>query len=266
MSYYETDTDGLSSYYETGIDGLGALDAGTSFPSGSEFAIGYTVRGLASSAAPGAVQILRDSVAYGFRGTIVAVQWGPAFGVPSGVMAVKIRTGTALTGAQLNSIASNIGITFQSRLRSAGNASATVTNSHLHQIGGGGGGTSAYVASVLSTIGTTTGTIAGATTGMTTPGYPGDTTTGTTPSIDPSTGLPYGTMLPPAENFFTQSVGGIPVWGLIAGGVVALVAVGFVVMSKPKATSAAVKANARKRKRLSKRARRKANAYFQFTN
>jgi hypothetical protein len=251
MSYYETGTDGLSSYYETGIDGLGALDAGTSFPSGSEFAIGYTVRGLASSAAPGAVQILRDSVAYGFRGTIVAVQWGPAFGIPSGVMAVKIRTGTALTGAQLNSIASNIGITFQSRLRSAGSASATVTNSHLHQIGGGGDGTSADVASVLSTIGTMTGTIAGATTGMTTPGYPGYMTTGMTPGIDPSTGLPYGTMLPAEEGFFTQSVGGIPMWALIGGGTIAVGAVAYVLMSKPK--PAAVKANRRRRSRRNAR-------------
>jgi hypothetical protein len=251
MSYYETATDGLGSYYETGIDGLGALDAGTSFPAGSEFAVGYTVRGLPSAQAPGAVQILRDSVIYGFRGTIVAVQWGPAFGVPSGVLAVKIRTGTALTGAQLNSIFSNIGITFQSRLRSAGSPSAVVTNSHLHQIGGGGsggGGTSADVASVLSTIGTTTGTIAGATTGMTTPG-----TIGMTLGIDPSTGLPYGTMLPAEEGFFTQSVGGIPMWALIGGGTIAVGAVAYVLMSKPK--PAAVKANRRRRSRRNARRR-----------
>lgn len=223
MSYYETGVDGLGSYYETGIDGLGALDAGTSFPPGSEFAVGYTVRGLSSAAAPGAVQILRDSVAYGFRGTIVGVQWGPAFGVPSGVLAVKIRTGVALTGAQLNSIFSSIGITFQSRLRSSGSASATVTNSHLHQLGAGGGGTSADVASTLSTI---TG---------------GSTTTGIGPISDPD-----ATMLPAEESFFTRDVGGIPMWGLLAGGVVALGAVGYVVMSgKPKA---AVRANRRRRR------------------
>lgn len=240
MSYYETGVDGLGSYYETGIDGLGALDAGTSFPPGSEFAVGYTVRGLSSAAAPGAVQILRDSVAYGFRGTIVGVQWGPAFGVPSGVLAVKIRTGVALTGAQLNSIFSNIGVTFQSRLRSSGSASATVTNSHLHQLGAGGSGTSADVASILSTISSTTGTITGATTGAPT----------MDPTIDPATGLPYATMLPAEESFFTRDVGGIPMWGLLAGGVVALGAVGYVVMSgKPKTAPAAVKANRRRKSR-----------------
>lgn len=228
MSYYETGVDGLGSYYETGIDGLGALDAGASFPPGSEFAVGYTVRGISSAAAPGAVQILRDSVAYGFRGTIVGVQWGPAFGVPSGVLAVKIRTGVALTGAQLNSIFSNIGVTFQSRLRSSGSASATVTNSHLHQLGAGGGGTSADVASILSTISSTTGTITGATPG--------------TPATDPT----IDSMLPAEESFLTRDVGGIPMWGLLVGGVVALGAVGYVVMSgKPKA---AVKANRRRRR------------------
>lgn len=267
MSYYES-VNGLGSYYETGVDGLGALDSGTSFPAGSEFAIGYTVRGLSAGAAPGAVQILREAVAFGFRGTIVGVQWGPAFGVPSGVLAVKIRTGTALTGAQLNSIFSNVGLQFQTRLRAAGSAGATVTNSHLHRLGsgGGGGGTSADVASILSTIGQTTATITGATTG----------TPATDPTIDPATGLPYASMLPAEESFFTRDVGGIPMWGLLAGGVVALGAVGYIVMSgKPKA-SAAVKAN-RARKRLSKaaraskrksarkRARRKSNAYFAFT-
>jgi hypothetical protein len=174
------------------------------------------------------VQILRDSVAYGFRGSIEGVQWGPAFGVPSGVLAVKIRTGVALTGAQLNSIFSNIGITFQTRLRSAGSSAAAVTNSHLHQLGAGGN-TSADVAAITSAM-----------------------TTGTTPAstIDPSTGLPYETMLPATDQgFFSQSVGGIPMWVLLGGGVVALGAIGYVLMSKPKSAPAAVKANRRRSKR-----------------
>lgn len=225
------------SYYESmdGLGALGALDAGTSFPAGSEFGVGYRVTGLPSSAAPGAVQILRDSVAYGFRGGIVAAQWGPAFGVPSGVLAVKVRTGIPLTGAQINSIFSNVGGTLQSRLRSAGSSGATVVNSHLHRISGGG--TSADVASILSTIAT-----------------PGTTPAVTDGTIDPATGLPYATMLPAEEGFFTQSVGGIPMWGLLAGGVLALGAVGYVVMSKPK-TTAAVKANRRRRSRRNGRRR-----------
>lgn len=235
------------SYYESmdGLGALGALDGGASFPAGSEFAIGYRVTGLPSAAAPGAVQILRGVVADGFRGTTVAVQWGPAFGVPSGVLAVKIRTGIALTGAQLNSIAVNMGMSLQSRLRAAGSAAATVVNSNFHRLGGGGGGGAGTdVASILSTIGTTAGSVTGATPGM------------TASTVDPATGMPYGTMLPTEENFFTQSVGGIPMWGLLVGGVVALGAVGFVVMSKPKAASAAVKANRRRRSRRNRRGAR----------
>jgi hypothetical protein len=213
MSYYEEE--GVS-----GLGALGALDSGTSFPAGSEFGVGYQVTGLPSAAAPGAVQVLRDSVAYGFRGTIVAVQWGPAFGVPSGVLAVKIRTGLPLSGAQLNSIFSDVGNTFQSRLRAAGSTSAVVRNSHLHQIGSTSASlpTSDPVASLLSTFGMSTTPV---------------TPTG----IDPATGMPYGTMLPPAENFFTQSIGGIPMWGILVGGTVAVGAVAYVMMSKPKTTA-----------------------------
>lgn len=208
-----------------GMNGLGDLPAATSYPSGSEFAIGYTVTGLSSAAAPAAVQTLRDSVAYGFRGTLEAAGWGPAYGVPSGVMYAKIKTGTVLTGAQLSSIAVNVGGTLQQRLGTG----ITVVNTYLHQLSGG-----------------TTATTPGAT-------APDLTSLLTQPGTAP---LMPG-MLPAdqSSSFFTQSVGGIPMWGIIAGGVVGVGAVAFALTRKPAATSAAVKANRRRTRRNSRRRR-----------
>jgi hypothetical protein len=59
----------------------------------------------------------------------------------------------------------------------------------------------------------------------------------------------------PTESFFTQSVGGIPMWGLLVGGAVAIGGLAYALMGgKPKATTAAVKAN-RKSKRGKKQRR-----------
>jgi len=250
------------SYYEDGIAGLGSLPTATTFPVGQQLVAGYLVASSATAAEK--LAALNAAMAYGFRGAIVRSGWGgpgAPGGVPAGSMfiVVEIRA-PGVTGATMNGVFSSVGQRLQSQL-----PGSRVTNTHASTFGAapGGGGATPDLTSILSTIGTTPGT---------TPGVmPG--------TIDPATGLPYGTMLPPAENFFTQSVGGIPVWGLLVGGVIALGGVGYVLLgSKPKATSAAVKANARKRKRLGKaarasirqsarkRARRKANAYFQFTN
>jgi hypothetical protein len=251
------------SYYEDGTAGLGDLAPGATIPSGSQFALGFQVTGLPASAAPGAVTALRSVVGTAFRGTLVSAGWGPAFGVPVGRLYALLQTGRALTGTDMNTVAHMITNALPSQLP----AGVRVTNTHFHAVGAG-------AAATPSTL--TTDPVTGLLTSF---GLPAGTTPVAT-GIDPATGLPYGTMLPPAENFFTQSVGGIPMWGLLAGGTVALGGIAYVMMSgkKAPAVSAAVKANARKRKRLSKaarvgtrqstrkRARRKAEAYFQFTN
>lgn len=223
------------SYYEDGLAGLGSLPTATTFPVGQQLVAGYLVASSATAAEK--LAALNAAMAYGFRGAIVRSGWGGP-GAPGGVPAgslwiiVEIRA-PGVTGATMNSVFSNVGQRLQSQLP----AGSRVTNTHASTFGAApsGGSATPDLTSILSTIGTAT-----------------PTTTPTT-AIDPATGLPYGTMLPPAENFFTQSVGGIPVWGLIAGGVVALGAVGFVVMSKPKAASAAVKANRRRRSRRNRR-------------
>lgn len=210
MSYYEEEGGGLGA--------LGALDAGTSFPAGSEFGVGYRITGLASSAAaPVALQMLREVIA---PGSFVAAQWGPAFGVPSGVLAAKIRISSARPGSLINAIAADAASALQTRLRAGGSPSATVVNTYLHQLGSSSATPSATdpFASLLATFGTPT--------------------TPTTPTgIDPATGFPYGTTLPPAESFFTQSVGGIPMWGILVGGTVALGTVAYVLMAPKKPTA-----------------------------
>ena len=212
------------------LGGLGALPTGTTFPAGSEFAVGYTVANLPAGEAGAAVQTLRSAMMDGFRGTTVDVRWGPAFGVPRGVLAVKIRTGVSLTGADLNSIASRVGASFQARL----GAGKRVTNSYLHVLGGAGtsGG-----GAIVPAFPATPSDIPGLTPG--TPAF-----------IDDNLG-PY-----PEPGFFSQEVGGIPMWGLFAGGLVAIGAVAFI-MTRGKAP-AAVKAN--KGRRKASKGRRKAKA------
>jgi hypothetical protein len=228
------------SYYEDGMDGLGDLSPGAAIPAGAQFALGFQVNGLTPTTTPRAVAALRTVVGTAFRGTLVAAGWGPAYGVPAGRLYALLQTGRALTGTDMNTVAHMITGALPSQL-----PGTTVTNTNFHQVGGGsGGGGGITTPDVAATVDPVTGLISALSTP--TPG-----------TIDPATGLPY-TMLPPAESFFTQSVGGIPVWGLLAGGVVALGGIAYVMMgSKPKAAaSAAVKAN-RRRRRVSRNAKKK---------
>lgn len=223
MSYYEESVGGLGD--------LGSLDAGTTFPIGTQLVAGYLVASSASAAEK--LAALNAAMAYGFRGAIVRSGWGGP-GAPGGVPAgslwiiVEIRA-AGVTGATMNSVFSNVGARLQSQLP----AGSRVTNTHASTYGSGGSSSTADIASLLSTI-------------------TGGATTPTTTGIDPTTGLPYGSMLPPAETgFFSQSIGGIPVWGLLAGGTVAVGAVAFVLMSKPKAKAVAANRRRRSRRRRS---------------
>jgi hypothetical protein len=214
MSYYQ-ETGGLGD-----LDGLGSLDAGHTFPMGAQLVAGYLVASSASAAEK--LAALNAAMAYGFRGTIVRSGWGgpgAPGGVPAGSMwiIVQIARSSGVTGAEMNTIFSNVGQRLQSQLP----AGSRVTNTHASPYGSSGGSSSTPdIASLLASI---TG---------------GAATTPTTPTgIDPATGLPYGSMLPPAETgFFSQTIGGIPMWGVLAGGTLALGTVAYVLMSKPKST------------------------------
>lgn len=238
MSYYEEESGALGA--------LGALNAGTTFPIGTQLVAGYLVASSASAAEK--LAALNAAMSYGFRGAIVRSGWGGP-GAPGGVPAgslwiiVEIRA-AGVTGAAMNTVFSNVGARLQSQLPSG----SRVTNTHASTYGSsggssGGGGSSpgTDISSILSSV--TGGT---ATTPYGTPATPY--------GIDPATGMPYGSMLPPAETgFFSQSVGGIPVWGLLAGGVAAVGIVGAVLMSKPKPK---VTANRRRSRRNRRRSRR----------
>lgn len=216
MSYYQEKEGALSGLGALG--GLGSLDAATTFPIGTQLVAGYNVASSASAAEK--LAALNAAMAYGFRGAIVRSGWGGP-GAPGGVPAgslwiiVEIRA-NGITGATMNSVFSNVGQRLQSQLP----AGSRVTNTHASTYGGG------------SSAGTDIASLLSAITG-------GASTTSTTSTgIDPATGLPYGSMLPPAEpSFFEQSVGGIPMWGVLAGGTLALGAVAYVLMSKPKVTA-----------------------------
>ena len=235
MSYYEENEGALS--------GLGALSGGTTFPVGTQLVAGYLVASSASAAEK--LAALNAAMAYGFRGAIVRSGWGgpgAPGGVPAGSLWIIVEVRAAgMTGATMNGIFSNVGMRLQSQLP----AGSRVTNTHASTYGaapsGGGaspsgGSSSPDIASLLTSI---TG---------------GGTTPMSTPGIDPATGMPYGSMLPPPQGFFSQNIGGIPVWGILAGGTVASIAVAYVLMSKPK-SSAAVKANRRRRSRRSRHRR-----------
>lgn len=234
MSYYEDD--------ESGLFGLGSLPAGTSFPVRQQLVAGYNVQSSAPTEQK--LQAVRSAMADGFRGSIVGAGWGgpgAPGGVPLGQVWIKVQTGMAgVTGAIMNSIFSNVAANAQSRLP----AGSRVTNTYASTFGaapsGGGatssgGGSGIDLTSLLSTI-------PGAIPGAAPAAFPGST-------IDPATGMPYYPVATVPDGFFTQTVGGIPTWALLAGGVLALGAVGYVVMSKPKPAAAAVKANRRRRSR-----------------
>jgi hypothetical protein len=231
MSYYED---------EDGISGLGALAAAATFPVGQQLVAGYLVASNATAAEK--LAALNAAMTYGFRGNIVRSGWGGP-GAPGGVPAgslwiiVEIRA-PGVTGATMNTVFSNVGQRLQSQL-----PGSRVTNTHASTFGAApsgsatssGGGSGIDLTSLLSTI-------PGAIPGAAPAAFPGST--------DPATGMPYYPVATAPDGFFTQTVGGIPTWALLAGGVLALGAVGYVVMSKPKpAATAAVKANRRRRSR-----------------
>jgi hypothetical protein len=222
------------SYYEDGLMGLGDLPAGAAVPTGSRYALGFQVTGLTPTTSPQAVSALRAVVGTAFRGNLVAAGWGPAYGVPSGRLYAVLETARGLTGADLNTVAHMIIGALPSRL-----PGTTVANTNFHQVGGSGGGSGA-AATITGAIDPVTGLLAALTPGTATP--------------DPAAYYPVTTE-PNTESFFTQDVGGVPVWGLLAGGVVAIGAIAYVFMGKPK-TAAAVTAN-RKSKRGKKQRRRR---------
>jgi hypothetical protein len=228
------------SYYEEGMLGLGSLAAGVALPLGQQLVAGYNVQSSAPAAQK--LQAVRDAMAYGFRGTILGAGWGgpgAPGGVPAGQIWIKVQiAASGITSDVMNTVFSNVGRNIQTRLP----AGSTVTNTYASTIGSAPSG--------ATTPTTTTDPVTGLITAF---GVP-PTTPGVSTGIDPATGLPYGTMLPAPDNFFTQSVGGIPMWGLLAGGTVAVGAVAYVLMSgKKTAPSAAVKANRRRRSRRNRR-------------
>lgn len=146
-----------------------------------------------------------------------------------------------MTGTDMNTVAHNIVRALRTRL-----PGTTITNTNFHQVGASSGQTpAAQAASALtSAVDPVTGLISALSTPTQAP-TPG--------AIDPATGLPYGSMLPPPEGFFTQSVGGIPVWGLLIGGVAVLGGAAYMLLGNSKPASAAVKANRRRMKTRSSR-------------
>jgi hypothetical protein len=235
MSYYNdlsgnAACDGCGEYEAAA--GMGAVPATQQLPAGTELAAGYRVVGLPQSAAAGAPAVLRAAMQAGFLGTTVRTGWGgggDAAGVPSGTLYAVVRTGRALTGADMNSIFARVGQALQSRL-----GNVQVTNTHAHVVGGApaGGGTGPGASLVPDPV---TGLINQFT---------------TDPNVPPG----QETMLP-QENFFTQDVGGIPMWGILLGGTAALGGLAYMLMRRP---SAAVKANAARKKKASKKPKKKA--------
>jgi len=234
------------SYYEDGLQGLGSLPAGGALSIGQQLVAGYNVQ---SSAPPAQkLQAVRDAMAYGFRGAIVGAGWGgpgAPGGVPAGQIWITVQIGAAgVTTDVMNTVFANVGRNIQSRLP----AGSTVTNTYASMVGGVTGG-------VTPTTDPVTGLITAFGVPPVTPGTPA--------GIDPATGLPYGSMLPQPEGFFTRSVGGIPMWGLLAGGTVALGGIAYVLMSgKPKTASpAAVKANRKRGRKQRRKRNRRAGRY-----
>jgi hypothetical protein len=113
--------------------GLGSLTTGDSYPMGTQVAAGYSVTGLASSAAAGAVQRLREAMATSFPyGSVSSVGWGPAFQVPSGRLYAVVSTNAdGVTGAQVNAALVAVGRDLQSRL----GGGMVVRNTNAHTLG-----------------------------------------------------------------------------------------------------------------------------------
>lgn len=115
--------------------GLG-VDAGT-YASGAQFVGGFQVRGLPASSANIAKQKLRDAVAASFpmgnaapvtQGQRDSVNWGPAYGVPSGrLYAVVTLNRDGVSGDAINTAFIAVARDLKRRL---GNLTVNLTNAH----------------------------------------------------------------------------------------------------------------------------------------
>ncbi len=114
--------------------GLAGLTTSDTYPSGTQVAAGYSVTGLPASAAPGAVQRLREAMSASFPyGIVSAAGWGPAYNVPTGRLYAALSTNRdGVTGAQVNDAFVAVGRDLQSRL----GGGMTVRNTQAHTFGG----------------------------------------------------------------------------------------------------------------------------------
>lgn len=120
--------------------GLGALQTGDVYPSGTQVVGGFQVTGLPASSAANARTQLRNAVAASFpMGTAApavagqrdSVNWGPAYGVPSGRLYVLVTTNRdGVTGAEINSALGAVARDLKTRL------GFNVTLANAHTLGG----------------------------------------------------------------------------------------------------------------------------------
>lgn len=140
----------MSYSYHRSLGGLTATDA---YPAGAQVVGGFTVTGLASKDAGSAVQKLREAVAANFpmgsaasaaSGSRDAVNWGPAYGVPSGRLYALITLNRdGVTGGEINSAFAAVARDLSSRL---GGLAVALSNVHTY---GGATPLPALVADVL---------------------------------------------------------------------------------------------------------------------
>jgi len=197
----------------SGLGYLGALEAAT-YPSNTQLVAGYRIVGLTRPAGevPG---LLREAMQAAFRGATLRTGWGGgsgSAGVPSGhVYAVVETRAPGVTSDTMNGIFSRVASALQSRL-----GGGTVTNTHAHVVRGGGGPAVSPSDIVPSA------SLPGALPGVLPPGD------GLLPGSDPG-------LLPVEEpSFFSQTVGGVPMWGVLLGGTALVGAAAYVLMSSRK--------------------------------
>jgi hypothetical protein len=203
---------------------MGALTAAT-YPANTQLVAGYRIVGLTRPAGE-VPALLREAMQAAFRGATLRTGWGGgagSAGVPSGhVYAVVETRAGGVTSDTMSGIFSRVASDLQSRL-----GGGTVTNTHAHLVSGGG-----------------TPSGGGA------PGFDPSSLLSVVPSVGPGVApgpLPEDYLPPPPpieEPFLTRTVGGIPMWGLLAGGTVAVGALAYMMMSGR--SSSAVKANRRR--------------------
>lgn len=211
--------------------GMGAVAAG-SYPTGTKFAAGYYITGLVGTPA-NAVEQLRQAMQAGFLGRTLEVGWGPKHGVPSGHLYALVETARdGITGDEMNTIFSRVGAALQSR------GVGSVRNTQAHLVSR-----------------PSTGLTQGANALNPTPGAA--PIPGAMPTTDPS--LLYDPYATQPTSFMSQTVGGIPVWGLMVGslGVVGLVGYSLLASARRKRVVANRRSRATKKRstRKSKRSR-----------